>query len=220
MTERSRRASVLCIEIEQRIAEGRFQDGEKLNEAALASEFNVSRTPLREAFQTLAGLGLVELIPNRGAFVIRPDMTRLIEMFEVMAELEAWCVSLATKRITPAQRLFLGQAAQECAAAQKSGQTSEYYKANTQLHETLYEASGNTVLAEEAKRMERRLRPFRRAQLGMTGRPEDSMQEHADIIAAIDAGDAERAADLMRNHINTLSKSYDSYRHALETSEA
>lgn len=218
MTTKNRRADIICAELEQMIASGQFEDGEKLNEGALADTFGVSRTPLREALQTLSGLGLVDLIPNRGAFVKRPSVTRLVEMFEVMAELEAWCAARATKRITPAQRLFLGQAAQDCETALKAKQIETYYDANYRLHCALYDASGNSILAEEAKRMERRLRPFRRAQLGMQGRLNQSMEEHAEILVAIDSGDADKAADLMRKHINMLSTTYDAYVDTLATS--
>lgn len=211
MTDHLKTAARICSIIEQSIASGAYEDGEKLSEVALAEQLQVSRTPLREAFQMLEAIGLVTLIPRRGAFVKRPTMTRLVEMFEVMAELEAWCVRLATKRITPAQRLYLRQAAQDCEAALRAGEADRYYEANNRLHGMIYEASGNQVLAEETQRMHRRLRPFRRQQLDVSGRLAKSMAEHAEILDAMNAGDAERAAELMRKHINTLGTTYDSY---------
>ncbi|NDW01239.1 GntR family transcriptional regulator [Salipiger sp. PrR002] len=211
MSDNSRTATRICSIIEQRIASGAYQDGDKLSEVALAEQLEVSRTPLREAFLTLEAIGLVELIPRRGAFVRRPSMTRLVEMFEVMAGLEAWCVRLAAQRITPAQRLYLRRAAQDCEAALKEGAADRYYEANNRLHGMIYEASGNQVLAEEAKRMDRRLRPFRRRQLDVTGRLEKSMQEHTSILDAMERGEADHAAELMRQHINSLSSTYDVY---------
>lgn len=216
MTSKYKASTLICSKIEQNIATGAYKDGEKLNESALAEEFNVSRTPLREAFQILEGIGLVELIPNRGAFVKRPTMTRLVEMFEFMAELEAWCVKLATKRITPAQQLYLQRAAGDCEKALTSGKRDDYYEANNRLHGMIYQASGNSVLAEETQRMHKRLRPFRRRQLDVSGRLEQSMKEHGEILAAIDEGDAEKAAELMRGHIYTLGHTYDQYLSALE----
>lgn len=215
MSDQSKTALRICSIIEQRIASGAYRDGEKLSEVALAEQLEVSRTPLREAFQMLESIGLVELIPRRGAFVRRPTVTRLVEMFEVMAELEAWCVRLATKRITPAQWLYLRQAALDCDAALSAGEPGRYFEANNRLHGTIYEASGNQVLTEETQRMHRRLHPFRRQQLDVTGRLADSMQEHSDILAAMERGDAEGAADLMRGHINSLSSTYDRYLTAL-----
>ncbi|OCX60996.1 AsnC family transcriptional regulator [Thioclava sp. SK-1] len=211
MTNTSKTATLICTEIERRIAAGAYSDGEKLSEQGLAAEFAVSRTPLREALQILQGLGHVELIPNRGAFVRRPSITRLVEMFEVMAEMEAWCVRLATARITPAQRLYLRQAATDCDKALAANNPEAYFEANGRLHGTIYEASGNSVLMEETQRMVRRLRPFRRSQLNLTGRLEASMREHDEILNAIEENEPERAAALMRAHINILSQSYDQY---------
>ncbi|MBE9640507.1 GntR family transcriptional regulator [Salipiger mangrovisoli] len=211
MTDNSRAATRVCTIIEQRIASGAYRDGDKLSEVALAEQLEVSRTPLREAFQTLAAIGLVELIPRRGAFVKRPSMTRLVEMFEVMAELEAWCVRLATRRMTAAQRLYLRQAALDCERALKEGAADRYHEANNRLHGKIYEASGNQVLAEEAQRMDRRLRPFRRRQLDVSGRLAASMREHGGFLDAMERGEADKAADLMRAHIMSLSTTYDRY---------
>ncbi len=195
---------------------GDYLDGEKLNEVALADQFQVSRTPLREALQGLRATGLVELIPNRGAFVRRPSMTRLVEMFEMMGQLEAWCVSLATRRITGAQRIYLRQAARDCEAALAEGRHDAYYAANNRLHRTIYEASGNEFLAEETQRLLERLHPFRRRQLDVTGRLQQSMREHSAILDAMDLGDADRAAELMRGHINTLGDTYYQYINLVE----
>ncbi|WP_118136143.1 GntR family transcriptional regulator [Oceanicella sp. SM1341] len=216
MDSKSRVADRIRSEIEQRIAMGDYLDGEKLNEVALADQFQVSRTPLREALQGLRATGLVELIPNRGAFVRRPSMTRLVEMFEMMGQLEAWCVSLATRRITGAQRIYLRQAARDCEAALAEGRHDAYYAANNRLHRTIYEASGNEFLAEETQRLLERLHPFRRRQLDVTGRLQQSMREHSAILDAMDLGDADRAAELMRGHINTLGDTYYQYINLVE----
>ena len=95
-----RRADTIAEELEERIFDGTFPDGCRLDEVRLAENFGVSRTPLREALQRLARSGLVELVPRRGAFVRQPGPVELIEMFEVMAEFEAVCGRLAAKRIS------------------------------------------------------------------------------------------------------------------------
>lgn len=217
MTLKVKASERIRTEIEQRIAAGVYHDGEKLNEVALAEQFDASRTPLREALQTLAADGLVELIPNRGAFVRRPSVTRLIEMFEVMAELEAWCVRLATKRMTVAQRTLMRHASADCAAALSANRPDLYYEANNRLHGLIYEASGNSILAEETLRMQRRLRPFRRQQLDVSGRLDASMREHEAVLAAMDAGDPADASERMRDHISAQNRSYDRFMETLQT---
>ena len=211
MSKSSKASARICLEIEHRIAAGAYRDGEKLSEVSLAAEFEVSRTPLREALHTLEAMGLVELVPNRGAFVKRPSMTRLIEMFEVMAEIEAWCVRLAVQRITAAQRIFLRHAADDCRACLERNDIQGYFEANWRLHSTIYDASGNGFLADEARRMHRRLSPFRRLQLNAAGRLRRSLREHEGIVEAIQQGDASGACDRMRAHIRELGGTYEQY---------
>ena len=95
-----RRADNIAEALEEHIFSGIFQNGDRLDEVRLAEQFGVSRTPLREALQRLALSGLVELVPRRGAFVRQPGPIELMEMFEVMAELEAVCGRLAARRIS------------------------------------------------------------------------------------------------------------------------
>ena len=97
-----KRSDIIADELESLILDGSFSDGARLDESQLAERFKVSRTPLREAFQRLALSGLAEQIPRRGVFVRQPGPVELIEMFEVMAALEALCGELAAARITDA----------------------------------------------------------------------------------------------------------------------
>src|SRR5437763_67865 len=89
--------------IEEEIATGRLLPGTRLDEVELAKRFGVSRTPIREALRLLLGEGLVETRPQRGAVVAQVTPQRLIEMFEVMAELEAMCARLAARRMSDAE---------------------------------------------------------------------------------------------------------------------
>ncbi len=99
-------------ELEQAILTGAYDDGARLDENSLSTRFAVSRTPIREALQMLAASGLVELIARRGAFVRHPGFVELLEMFEVMAELEALCGRLAARRLTDTALDSLKQAEQ------------------------------------------------------------------------------------------------------------
>lgn len=205
-------ADMLYERIETLIAEGFFKDGERLDEVRLAGDFGVSRTPLREALRLLSASGLVELIPNRGAFVRQPDFTRLVEMFEVMAEVEAWCARLAAGRITKAQILMLRQKASACEAALQLQDYGRYYAENAAFHNMIYDASGNGFLAEEARNLQRRLKPFRKAQLSFGDRLSQSMSEHREILLALEAADVARAESVMREHIRVQGDIYEEYR--------
>lgn len=196
-----RRADTIRETLEQMIVTGEFSDGERLDEVRLAERFDVSRTPLREAFQALAASGLLELVPRRGAFVRHPGFVDLVEMFEVMAELEALCGRLAARRISADALADMQAAAAACEKAMEAGDTNLYYRENERFHNFLYQASGNSFLAEESTRLHKRLQPFRRMQLLVRGRMSQSMKEHRDILAALEEGSAEKTAQVLRSHI-------------------
>ncbi len=187
--------------IEQQIVTGEFADGERLDEVKLAEKFGVSLTPLREAFQSLAASGLVELVPHRGAFIRHPSFVELVEMFEVMAELEALCGTRAARRITDEQLEEIAVTIEKCEAALTQGDTDEYYRENELFHMLIYDACGNGFLTDQARHLHRRLRPYRRMQLRVRGRMPESMREHRKILAALKAGNAEETARILRSHV-------------------
>ena len=204
-----RRADAIRSALEELIFSGEFSDGDRLDEVKLAERFQVSRTPLREAFQALAEAGLLELIPRRGAFVRHPSFVELVEMFEVMAELEAMCGRLAARRITDRSLQELETAARACERAMEQGDTDEYYWENERFHSLLYDASGNTFLAAEAKKLHRRLQTFRRMQLLVRGRMPQSMAEHRAILAALQHGDAPKAEIALRAHVSVQGEKFN-----------
>jgi DNA-binding GntR family transcriptional regulator len=196
-----RRADEIAEQLEELIFNGTFPDGDRLDEVRLAEQFGVSRTPLREAFQRLALSGLVELIPRRGAFVRQPRPVELMEMFEVMAELEAVCGRLAASRISEAALEELREANSKCHAAVDAGDADAYYAENEQFHRIIYQQSGNSFLAQEAAKLHKRLKPFRRLQLRFRGRMASSMAEHEQVVRALELGTPELAAEALRDHV-------------------
>ncbi|MDB2407898.1 GntR family transcriptional regulator [Jannaschia sp.] len=195
------RAQTIADAIEEMILSEDFADGTRLDEVQLATRFDVSRTPIREAIQRLALTGLVELRPRRGAFVRQPGPVELMEMFEVMAELEAVCARLAARLLTDEGLDALTAANADCAQAVAAQDVDGYYRANERFHHALYAQAGNRFLESEALRLHRRLKPFRRLQLRARGRMAQSMAEHEAVLAAIEAGQGEVAADAMRAHV-------------------
>ncbi len=195
------RATQLRDLIEDDIASGRFLPGERLDELALAHRFNVSRTPIREALRSLSQTGLIDIRPHRGAVVAIIAPAQVIEMFEVMAELEAMCGRLAARRLTPATRTAILTGYKACAEAAAGDDTDAYYYANEGFHAAIYAAAGNVFLANEAGRLQRMLQPYRRLQLRVRNRMAVSLAEHKAIITAIETGDAESAATSLRNHV-------------------
>ena len=195
--------------LEQAILLGEYASGSRLDETRLAARFGVSRTPVREALQRLIATGLVEHRRNRGAFVRLPDALEMLEMFEVMAELEGLCGRLAARRVDAADGRALGALAAACERAREGGDTDHYYRENERLHLALYRLSGNRFLAGQARALHDRLHPYRRLQLRVPERMRQSMNEHREIVAAIVAGDGERAARLLRAHVSVQGERFN-----------
>lgn len=187
--------------LENAIVDGRLTPGEKLDPEALAAEFACSRTPIREALQALAASGLVRVEPKRGSFVTELGLIELTERFEVMAEIEAMCARLAAERAAPAALAAIRDACAACETAAATGDSDAYYHQNTVFHHAIYAASGNRFLEAEALRLQTMLQPYRRRQLQLRGRIDRSLDEHRRIVAAIEAGDAARAAAEMQGHV-------------------
>jgi DNA-binding GntR family transcriptional regulator len=187
--------------LENAIVDGRFVPGEKLDPDALSAEFACSRTPIRDALQALEASGLVRIEPKRGTFVTELGLVELTERFEVMAELEAMCARLAASRASASEVARIRTAQAGCEAAIQTGDTDAYYSRNTAFHQAIYAASGNRFLEAEALRLQTMLQPYRRRQLTLRGRMTRSLDEHRRIVAAIEAGEAVRAAAEMNAHV-------------------
>lgn len=188
-------------QIENCILTGEFRPGERLDEVQLASRFDVSRTPVREALMQLGAIGLVEIRPRRGAVVVDPGPERIFEMFEVMAELEAMAGVMAARRHHEHDSSAIVDALGKCREAAESDDTDRYYYENEVFHRAIYAASHSGFLEEQCSALHRRLRPYRRLQLRVRNRMSVSLAEHEEIVRAILAGEADLASATLRKHI-------------------
>ncbi|MFJ7566271.1 GntR family transcriptional regulator [Herminiimonas sp. NPDC097707] len=194
-------SEVLREAIEEMIAVGKLPPGHHLDETELAKEFGVSRTPIREALIQLASTGIIVIRPRRGAIVAEIGPQQLIEMFEVMAELEAMCARLAARRMSPAGHATLKATHLACKEARDNVDSDAYFYKNEEFHQQIYTGSQNTFLEEQARVLQRRLRPYRRLQLRVRNRVKASFDEHGAVVDAIIEGKGELAAELLRQHI-------------------
>ncbi|UIY32020.1 GntR family transcriptional regulator (plasmid) [Neorhizobium galegae] len=98
------RSDAIAEQLEEAVINGEIAAGARLDETSIAAQFNVSRTPVREALHILCGRGLAEREPYKGVIVTQISAERIDEMFEAMAELEATCGRLASHRMTMSER--------------------------------------------------------------------------------------------------------------------
>ncbi len=183
------------------IASGALPAGTALDEQQLADRFNASRTPVREALRQLSVSGLVEMRPRRGVIVTRLTAERIMEMFETMAEIEALCVRLATYRMTPLERSHLMELHRSSEVMIAAKDVDAYDAFNREFHISIYRATHNQFLVEQAMAIRLRLSAFRRTQLRQDDRLERSREEHNDVMRAIAQGDGDGAARRMRAHM-------------------
>lgn len=215
-----KRSDIIANQIEELIFDGTFGDEDRLDEVQLAERFSVSRTPVREALLRLAQSGLVEHRPRRGVFVKQPGPIALMEMFEVMAELEATAARFAAQRISDTAIGELKAVNQRCNVAVEAQDTEKYYRENELFHGILYRESGNSFLEQECLRLQRRLQPFRRTQLRLRGRLKQSMKEHEQIVSALEEGDATQASDAVRSHVAVQGEKFHHLMASLKTAAA
>ncbi|MEQ6204498.1 GntR family transcriptional regulator [Sulfitobacter sp. HNIBRBA2951] len=196
-----RRADQIADTLEQLVFAGEFQDGDRLDELKLAEQFNVSRTPIREALQVLVTSGMAEQIPRRGVFIRQPGPVELMEMFETMAEIEAVCGRLAATRMSDQDLEALAAVNDRCQQAIEASDHDRYYAENETFHQIIYRGAANGYLEKQALQLQNRLRAYRRIQLRFRGRLEQSMSEHLAVLQFLKDGDAESVAKTLRAHV-------------------
>src|SRR5581483_503796 len=208
-------AETLRLQLADEIVGGALKPGMTLDETELARRFGVSRTPVREAIRLLAASGLVETYAHRAAVVARPTAEQLTGMFEVMAELEALCASLAALRMTSTERRELEAAHDQLRALIHAGDPQRYHEINEAFHGVIYAGAHNAHLAELTLATRLRVSPYRRAQFRNLGRLAKSHIEHERVVMAILRGDRDGAAAAMRAHISIVSDEYWAYARAV-----
>jgi DNA-binding GntR family transcriptional regulator len=193
----------IAANIRARIMNGEFAIGTPLRQAALAEEFGVSRTPIREALRQLQNGGLIEVLPNRGAVIRVPTPWEVREAYEVRAELEGMAARRAAERITRAQLRTLSEGNDVLRRALEEAGSLDTQAANDSFHTTICAAAGNEWLTAMVARINESF-PRNVSSLALAGNErhrQENVAEHDEIIAAFEAGDAPRAREAMHAHI-------------------
>jgi DNA-binding GntR family transcriptional regulator len=203
--------------IQTRVLSGDVPVGTRLRQEALAEEFGVSRTPVREALRKLQVSGLVELLPNRGAVVRGPSAREIREAYEVRAELEGLAAELAAGRISDRDLLRLREAQ---ALFRKSVETliarrarrrapwkdeSVWVQANDLFHQAILDAAGNARLSDTIADLHRSFpRDLTWTALSQSSRLlEENIEQHEAVLEAIEQRDPAEARRRMIEHIRS-----------------
>jgi DNA-binding GntR family transcriptional regulator len=205
MSDRSL-SEVVSEQIRGRILDGTLKPGERLVEDRLSAELGVSRVPVREALRGLSAEGLVTLLPRRGATVVEVTPETVAELVEVRALLEGLNARLAAQRHDPEIIVQLEDTLARGNEAAKTGTAEELARLNAEFHERLAEASRNAVLSD----VMRGLRERTSIAFAINGRARarEDWDEHAGVLAAVIAGDAELAALLATRHVQNAAAAF------------
>lgn len=188
------------------IIAGELTPGQKLEEIALAEQFGVSRTPVREALRELTAKGLAESMPRKGVTVARIGIEQLTDMLEAECEIEALCARLASQKLNALEKQQLQIIHDRGAMTVNTEDLSCYLALAEQLHTFIASGSRNLTLISTVRALRDRLAPFRRAQPGnIKPRLSRAVEEHRLIVNAIINGDPEAAYAAMRTHNARLS---------------
>jgi DNA-binding GntR family transcriptional regulator len=190
-------ATIAEHSIREMILDGRLQPGDRLNEAELAEQFDISRAPLREAIQRLVTEGLVARHSHRGAFVRTFEESELTDLYGLRAALELWAVR-AIDVHDPDVRESLTALLAQNRGAQASGSRSDEI---VDVHRELLRLSGNLAIVQAHELAVRKIQLARSRSARRRERVGASRAEHEAVLAALVAGDLDAAESALRHHL-------------------
>lgn len=183
------------------IVEGIIGPGTRLNERVLCEQLAVSRTPLREAFKTLAVEGLINLLPNRGAVVAQLSTEDIEQTFEVMSALEGLSGKLACERITDGQIAEIKALHYEMLAAHARRDLTSYYRINHVIHDRINAAANNAVLTATYLQINLRIQALRFRSNFNQEKWDSAVKEHGAMLDALERRDGDALCAILQQHL-------------------
>lgn len=203
-TNKNSLAQNMCQALEDDIVSGILPPGKKLEEQFLVERFKCSRTPVREALHLLCATDLVERRRNQGVFVAMLTPTRMLQIFETMAEMEALCGKLCVMRMTAKERGKLRDLHQTMRSVVQDGNAEEYRMLNQEFHKLIYKGVKNESLVDFSRQARRQVASYRRVQFNDLRRLSSSHAEHDDFVKAVESGNAQKGSLVLYEHIMSV----------------
>lgn len=183
------------------ILSGRYGEHEELKELAIGEEMGVSRTPVREALRQLELEGLVQIIPNKGAYVTGITEKDVKDIYMIRSLLEGLCARWATEHITREQMEEMEENVYLAEFHARKGHMEQMAELDNRFHEIMYEACDSKILEHQLKDFHQYVLRVRRKTLASAGRGLKSNEEHKGIMEAIKGGNVELAERLAHQHM-------------------
>lgn len=182
------------------ILRGLFQSGQSLRQDEIATQFGVSRIPVREALRQLEAEGLVTLYPNRGATVSALSPAEIQEICEIRIALETTVIQLAIPQMATSDL----QKAKTILEMTQETEASRWAELNWEFHATLYTPANRPRLLSLIKTLHINIDRYVRLQIIKTNTLERSQQEHYQLLDACQQQDTKAAVKLLRRHIEAV----------------
>ena len=201
----------LVSRLRDMIVEGEFPPGRRLSERLLCTRLGTTRSPLREALKAVAAEGFLELMPNRGAYVVNLTARQIKDIFDVVVMLEIGAAGIACRNADAAVIAQIGELHFRMERHLLTGAYRDFFKVNLAIHQQIVDAAGNATLSETYAKLNARIRRFRffLHQSPTSGEHDarllessfqTAMGEHEDIFAALRARDGARLTAAIVHH--------------------
>ena len=187
--------------IEGAIKSGALLPGDAIDEAEIAAQHQVSRTPIREAMIQLQAQGMLTSLPRGGMVVAKMDLQQLLSLWELLAELEGVAARLACQRMLPDELAAIVKTHRESETAVLADDMAAWQESNLRFHELIYRATRNPYLRQEVLRMRTRTGSYRRHAFAALGKIKSSFEQHKPIVEAFQKSDPEAASTAMVAHM-------------------
>lgn len=193
----------VAARIRSMIEDGALLPGNRIPERQLCAQLGVSRTPLREAYQTLGAEGLIELQPRRGAIVklLKPD--EIDHMFQVLEELEGLAGELACTLMPQESLAQLGDLHARMMSAYKRRNRSEFFRINQEIHGKIVGGAGNPILSRVCEALGGQIRCIRYMSQITDAQWKVAAEQHEGIMRSLEARDAKAVRNLLQDHLRT-----------------
>lgn len=198
-------AEVAYARLRAAIQSHEFMPGERMREADLAEWLGVSRTPMRDALRQLETEGLLEAAPRRGLVVATLDQQRVTEIYTVRSVLESLAARLAARHATEAEIAMLRQNVNRQEETPLDDVEAQL-QLNHQFHDIIYRASRNRYLLAALHTLETPLALLKGTTYASRGRPEEALEQHRQLLAAIEQRDDALAEQLASEHVQAAER--------------
>lgn len=192
--------------LEKLILNGKFKPGDTLNESKLSQEMGVSRTPIREALRQLEAEGLVKILPHKGAIIQGISKRDIEDIYTIRKFIEGLAVRWAIEKITEYEVEKLKELIELTEFYTNRNDMYNLEKLDSKFHELIYEASKSNPLKHTLKNFHHYVQRARISSFRTPGRAKKALEEHKQILQAIIDRDADKAEQLMYQHVKNASE--------------